>query len=282
MLLDSYNEEYREIFVYYKDLIPLIDNIVQEPLIIAVYDRDMCLYIRNLEDFHIPLKEGDKISEKTVAYRSMKEDKVLTSLTPKETFGVLMKTTAIPIKKDNVVIGCLAVCKSLQSQEEYHALSDQLFQNLEQITLAINNVAASVQNVAVKGDNILKEINLVKVKADKTNEVLGIIKEVSNKTRLLGLNSSIESARAGEYGRGFGVVAKEIQKLSQTTNDSVKSVNDIIKELIYSIENITKIYSDENSEFQNQSAVLEELSASTQELNTISKVLVEKALTAIK
>ncbi|KOA19747.1 putative sensory transducer protein YfmS [Clostridium homopropionicum DSM 5847] len=282
MLLDTYNEEYRDIFMYYKNLIPLIDDIVQEPLIIILYDREYCLYIRNLDEFSINLKEGDRISEKTVAFASMKQDKVLTNLTPREIFGFLMKTTSIPIKKDNVIIGCLAICRSLKNQDEYHALSEQLFQNLEQITIAINNVATSVQHVAVQGDNILKEINSVKLKADNTNQVLNIIREVSNKTKLLGLNSLIESARAGEYGRGFNVVAKEIQKLSETTNDSVKSVNNIIKELVESIDNISKIYSDENTEFQNQSAVLEELSASTQELNTISKVLVEKALASIK
>jgi len=282
MLLDSYNEEYRDTFMYYKNLIPLIDDIVQEPLIIILYDREYCLYIRNLDEFFITLKEGDRISEKTVAFASMKQDKVLTNLTPREIFGFLMKTTSIPIKKDNVVIGCLAICRSLKNQDEYHALSEQLFQNLEQITMAINNVATSVQHVAVQGDNILREITSVKDKAKNTNQVLNIIREVSNKTKLLGLNSLIESARAGEYGRGFNVVAKEIQKLSETTNDSVKSVNDIIKELVESIDNISRIYSEENSEFQNQSAVLEELSASSQELNTISKVLVEKALASIK
>lgn len=282
MLLENCNEEYRDTFMYYKNLIPLLDDIIQEPLIIAIYDRDTCMYIRNLDTFSIPLQEGDKISESTVANRSMKERKVLTSITPKEIFGVLLKTTAIPIWKDNVVIGSLAVCKSLEKQEEYHILSEQLFQNLEQITMAINNVATSVQHVAVQGDNILKEITSVKEKAKNTNQVLNIIREVSNKTKLLGLNSLIESARAGEYGRGFNVVAKEIQKLSETTNDSVKSVNDIVKELVESIDNISKIYSEENSEFQNQSAVLEELSASSQELNTIAKVLVEKALASLK
>lgn len=282
MLLENYDEEYRDMFMYYKNLIPLLDDIIQEPLIIGIYDRDTCIYIRNQDAFSIPLREGDRISEKTVAFASMKQDKVLTSLTPREIFGFLMKTTSIPIKKDNVVIGCLAICRNLKNQDEYHALSEQLFQNLEQITMAINNVAASVQHVAVQGDNILREITSVKEKAKNTNQVLNIIREVSNKTKLLGLNSLIESARAGEYGRGFNVVAKEIQKLSETTNDSVKSVNDIIKELVESIDNISKIYSDENSEFQNQSAVLEELSASSQELNTISKVLVEKALASIK
>jgi len=81
MLLDSYNEEYRDTFMYYKNLIPLIDDIVQEPLIIILYDREYCLYIRNLDEFFITLKEGDRISEKTVAFASMKQDKVLTNLT---------------------------------------------------------------------------------------------------------------------------------------------------------------------------------------------------------
>lgn len=282
MLLENYTEEYRESFMYYKNIIPIIDDIIGEPIIFVIFDRDTCLFVRNTDKFFIPLKEGDKINQNTVAYNSMQLGLVQKGITPKDIFGFYMKSIAIPIKKNNKVIGAFSVSLSLEKQDEYHILSEQLFQNIEQISIAINNVASSVQNVAEQGDNILREIALVKDKANNTNQVLDIIREVSNKTRLLGLNSLIESARAGEYGKGFNVVAREIQKLSETTNESVKSVNGILKELIESIDNINKIYGEENTEFQTQSAVLQELSAGTQELNSISKILVEKALASLK
>ncbi|AGX45211.1 methyl-accepting chemotaxis protein [Clostridium saccharobutylicum] len=71
---------------------------------------------------------------------------------------------------------------------------------------------------------------------NKSKDIEGILEaleEIAGQTKLLALNASIEAARAGENGKSFGVVAEEIQKLSE---ESESSTNDIAK-IIYDIKN---------------------------------------------
>lgn len=63
---------------------------------------------------------------------------------------------------------------------------------------------------------------------NQINQIARLIADIANETNLLSLNASIEAARAGEHGKGFAVVASEVRKLSESTTQAVKTVNDIV------------------------------------------------------
>ncbi len=68
-------------------------------------------------------------------------------------------------------------------------------------------------------------------KSEAITEVTNVIKNISDQTSLLALNAMIESARAGESGKGFTVVAKEIGKLSEQTSQSIAGIEGIVDEV---------------------------------------------------
>lgn len=78
----------------------------------------------------------------------------------------------------------------------------------------------------------------------KIEEISKTINDIAERTNLLSLNAAIESARAGEYGRGFAVVSDEISKLASISIDSSKEIATIIRQTVATIEEVSGMVED--------------------------------------
>lgn len=107
---------------------------------------------------------------------------------------------------------------------------------MEESSITANHTLEKLEKVNEEAksaiDIIYEQTNTTNVSAQKISEAVSLITEIAEETNLLSLNASIEAARAGEAGRGFAVVASQIQKLAEQSNESAKTIEEIITALI--------------------------------------------------
>ncbi|MGH1485348.1 MAG: methyl-accepting chemotaxis protein [Cellvibrionaceae bacterium] len=93
----------------------------------------------------------------------------------------------------------------------------------------INDCVTSMVNIVALIEKTHEEVTNLAQSSSKMLGIIDVINGLADQTNLLALNAAIESARAGEAGRGFSVVADEVRALAQKTVSATSSIGDLIK-----------------------------------------------------
>lgn len=80
-------------------------------------------------------------------------------------------------------------------------------------------------------DELKQSIHSLEIRSQEIEKIATVIAEISEQTNLLALNAAIEAAQAGAAGKGFAIVAEEVRKLAEKTDQSVGGVVNIIKDI---------------------------------------------------
>jgi aerotaxis receptor len=159
-----------------------------------------------------------------------------------------------------------AAAQLAQASNSTHNLMEQQHQETDMVATAMNEMSATVAEVAnnttaaadaahkashkaregrmvvrhsVTGIRELADgvgeaaQTIVRLETESANigKILDVIRGIAGQTNLLALNAAIEAARAGEQGRGFAVVADEVRALAQRTQESTQEIQEMIARL---------------------------------------------------
>ena len=157
--------------------------------------------------------------------------------------------------------------------------AEEMSSSVGEISRQVGDASVKSQRSVAQVDETTENMHALSVSADEINAVVQLITSIAEQTNLLALNATIEAARAGDAGRGFGVVASEVKNLATQTAKATDEISERVAkvqgeagkavtasaEIAEAIKSIDAVASMIASAIEEQSAATQEISRNAQE-----------------
>ncbi|MGL5063834.1 MAG: HAMP domain-containing methyl-accepting chemotaxis protein [Microcoleus sp.] len=119
----------------------------------------------------------------------------------------------------------------VRTMDEVSSMSQEAAQSASGGKKEIGRMESTMNKLADSTSAISGKLGVISEKANNINSIITTITKVADQTNLLSLNAAIEAEKAGEYGLGFAVVAREIRRLADQTAVATLDIENMVKEM---------------------------------------------------
>lgn len=137
-----------------------------------------------------------------------------------------------------------------RSSEEVVKIADDTSHSSQKGVSATDDSRGLMDQIAIVNTERVEQIKDLKRRAVQVGDVMEFIEQIADQTKLIAFNASIEAAGAGEMGRRFEVVAREIRRLAESVSESTGQIRTRITDIQQAIEGISIKSVDESQKVQ--------------------------------
>jgi len=94
---------------------------------------------------------------------------------------------------------------------------------------AVQNAIAGMNGIRDQIQDTAKRIKRLGESSQEIGEIIELISDITEQTNVLALNAAIQAASAGEAGRGFTIVAEEVQRLAEKSAEATRQISALVK-----------------------------------------------------
>src|ERR1017187_6681064 len=116
-----------------------------------------------------------------------------------------------------------------QRATESAEVANRSLQAAEKGAQAVQNSISGMNDIRGQIQETSKRIKRLGESSQEIGEIVELISDITEQTNVLALNAAIQAASAGEAGRGFSVVAEEVQRLAERSGEATKQIAAIVK-----------------------------------------------------